>query len=104
MTKRRTYRSKQQWLEIITAWKASGKNQRVWCEENSIPFTSFYSTLSRLESCNQNLLKRSDFVEIQPKQTSGLQMNYKGLSIDLSVDFDEHVLARFLKVVGELPC
>lgn len=105
MTKRHvTYRSKQQWQEIITAWKASGKSQKAWCEEHSISPTSFYGAISRLESQKQAPLKRSDFVAIQPKQAPGLQLSYKGVSIHLQTDFDEHTLARFLKVVGELSC
>jgi hypothetical protein len=105
MVKRHTiYRPKEQWLEIIAAWKASGKSQKVWCEEHSIPPTSLYGAISRLESHKHGPLKRSDFVAIQPKQASGLQLSYKGLSIHLPADFDEQALARFLRVVGELPC
>lgn len=105
MTKRHTtYRSKEQWLEIISAWKASGKSQKAWCEEHSISPTSLYGAISRLESHKQAPLKRSDFITVQPKQASGLQLSYKGLSIHLPADFDEYALARFLKVVGELPC
>ena len=105
MTKRHAiYRSKEQWLEIIAAWKASGKSQKAWCEEHSISPTSFYGAMSRLESLEQAPLKRSDFVAIQPKPAPGLQLSYKGLSIHLQTDFDEHTLARFLKVVGALSC
>jgi hypothetical protein len=105
MTKRHvTYRSKEQWLEIIAAWKASGKSQKSWCEEHSISPTSLYGAISRLGDDKQAPLKRSDFVAIQPKKAAGLQMSYKGLSIHLPTDFDEHTLTRFLKVIGELSC
>jgi hypothetical protein len=105
MTKRNTtYRSKEQWLKIIAAWKASKRSQKAWCEENSIPLSSFSVAFRRLEGQEQALLKRSDFITIQPKQNTGLELSYKGLSVHLTEDFNEQVLARFLKVVGELPC
>lgn len=105
MSKRKTtYRSKEQWLEIIATWKTSKRSQKAWCEENSIPLSSFSVAFRRLEGQRQAPLKRSDFIKIQPKQNIGLQLSYKGLSLHLTADFDEQVLARFLKVVGELPC
>lgn len=98
------HRSKEQWLQIIAEWKTSGKSQMAWSQEQGISISAFYKAVNRLEKDNQAPLQRSDFVEIENKQISGLQLNYKGLSVHLSADFDELTLTRFLKVIGDLSC
>ena len=105
MRKRNTvYRSKELWQELIAAWEASNIPQKRWCKENAIPHTSFWSALRRFKGKVSSPLNRLDFIKIPSQKTEGLQLSYKGLSINLSSDFDEIALKRFLKVVEQLAC
>ena len=43
MTKRRIYRSEQEWLQIITEGRQSGLTDHAWCELHNISNSSFYN-------------------------------------------------------------
>ena len=48
MTKRRIYRSEQEWLQIITESRQSGLTDHAWCELHNISNSSFYNAATRL--------------------------------------------------------
>lgn len=48
MTKRRIYRSEQEWLQIITEGRQSGLTDHAWCELHNISNSSFYNAATRL--------------------------------------------------------
>ena len=41
-------RTDQEWLELITACRTSGLNDKDWCEQNAIPISTFYNAIRRL--------------------------------------------------------
>ena len=41
-------RTDREWLELITACRTSGLNDKDWCESNDIPISTFYNAARRL--------------------------------------------------------
>lgn len=48
MQKKYTFRSDQEWMDLITECRQSGLSDFAWCEQNRIPSSSFYNAISRL--------------------------------------------------------
>ena len=48
MPKKYTFRSDQEWMDLITECCQSGLSDFAWCERNHVPGSSFYNAVSRL--------------------------------------------------------
>lgn len=48
MQKKYTFRSDQEWLNLITECRQSGLSDHTWCEQHDVPSSSFYNAVSRL--------------------------------------------------------
>ena len=48
MPKKYTFRSDQEWMDLITECRQSGLSDFAWCEQNHVSSSSFYNAVSRL--------------------------------------------------------
>lgn len=48
MPKKYSFRSDQEWMDLITECRQSGLSDYAWCEQNNVPCSSFYNAISRL--------------------------------------------------------
>ena len=99
-----------EWANKIDLWRQSGKNARVWCNENQVAYQSFLGWCKRLESEKNveslsNPLK-SEFVELKSnsKTSQGISLEYDGILIHLKVEFDSLLLKRCLAVLRGASC
>ena len=81
------------WKERIKQYRESGISAARWCKEHGISF----STL-RYHLYKKTLKADSKFVELK-SENSGLQLRIGSAVLELSPDFDELTLKRFLAVL-----
>lgn len=99
------HRSAEEWRELISAWKASGKSRRRWCQEQGLSLESLRRWAKRLRGCEAP----SPVVElrhaVQPSKYIGgtrLRVNRDGV-IELRGAVSEELLRLVLRVVSEAP-
>lgn len=59
--KKRVHTKASDWLPIIEAWKKSGLNKKVFCEQQAINYKTFYrwqTQLSKVEICKQQEVEK----------------------------------------------
>lgn len=88
-----------QWQERLRQWKISGKSGSKWAKEKQIPYPTFCYWRAKL-----NLSLSKPFVEMIDisKSGQGLLLEWQGIAIRLSNDFDVHALKRFLQVLQDM--
>ncbi len=87
------------WKERLRLWKTSGKSGSEWAKEQHIPYPTFCYWRRKLAD-----LTAKPFVELvdishTPRE---LLLEWQGVAIRLSNDFDAHTLKRFFQVLQEL--
>ena len=89
------------WQEKLNQWKNSGKSGPKWATDQQIPYHTFCYWRRKLAQLASN-----PFVELvdNSKTHQELLLEWHGLAIRLSSDFDEQALRRFLQIVQELQC
>lgn len=96
-----------QWQDRVREWEASGKNARVWCQENKIPVTTLSGWKSRLKKSNANSsTAKSGFIELKDQVPSdpGITLEYNGIKIHLKANFDKVVLKQCFDCLRGILC
>ena len=102
-----------EWDSKIEQWRQSGQSARAWCKDNEVVYTTFMGWRHRLtqrqKSNRQNLSNSSPqahFVELKdkPPSSSGIRIEYEGVQIHLSMEFDPLVLKKCLQVLRGIAC
>lgn len=119
MGKRRT---SDQWLEIIEECRASGYNDKDWCQMHNIPLSSFYTNLKKLRQLAEideppspktiiqdpqdvvqvNLEKQPDEHFTQNTNDVALHLNIRGISIDVLNGASKATIENTLSVLRSL--
>lgn len=87
-----------QWKENILKQRQSGLSIAAWCSQNNIVVHTFYYWRDKLFP---KTLDRNTFTEVIPENNagSGISLEYHGVYIHLSQNFDPSVLEACLKVL-----
>ena len=87
------------WQERLRHWKVSGKSGPEWAKEQQIPYPTFCYWRSKLAGLNTKPFVELVDISQTPRE---LLLEWQGVAIRLSNDFDVHTLKRFLQVLQEL--
>lgn len=87
------------WQERLNQWKNSGKSGPKWAKEQQIPYPTFCYWRNKLAD-----LTAKSFVELVdvPKTPQEILLEWQGITIRLSNNFDVNTLKSFLQVIQEL--
>jgi hypothetical protein len=87
-----------QWKENILKQQQSGLSIAAWCFQNNIVIHTFYYWRGKLFPKS---LDRNAFTEVIPDNNrgSGISLEYQGVQVHLSQNFDPSVLQACLKVL-----
>jgi hypothetical protein len=95
---------KNEWKNRFEQWRASGKTIKAWCEEQKISLHVFYYWRTKFKSV-PNIAQSSSnpFIEVTDRKVdSGLSLQWYGIVVCLSKNFDEKTLARLLQILRRL--
>lgn len=97
------------WKEKVLEWQASGKKSQDWCSENNIPHTTFCGWRERLKKSDHDKASskaKTGFIELKnkAKDSSGIFLEYAGVKIHLSQDFDAALLKKCLSILRGSAC
>src|SRR5690242_3376553 len=89
------------WQERLRQWENSGKSGPKWAKDQQIPYHIFRYWRRKLAQLASN-----PFVELVDgsKTRQELLLEWQGMAIRLSSDFDGQALKRFLQIVQEMQC
>ena len=97
------------WKDHSEAWKASGKTQQAYCEQEGISYRSFIYQHNRLMS--QSKKAPLNFIEAKPEtgvissSASGLQLMLpNGIRIGIGAEINPVLLQTVLSVAGAVQC
>jgi hypothetical protein len=90
---------KAEWEFKLENWRASGLSGAAWCRENDINYPVFMYWRRRIEVPTQKEV--STFVELTSplNQTTGIDVEYRGVTLHLSKDFDATTFQRCLQLL-----
>jgi hypothetical protein len=93
---------KQQWKENILQQRNSGLSAASWCHQHGIAVHTFYYWQSKLFS--KDTIDRSAFSEIVSEERlntsdSGIVLEYRGVNIHISQNFEVSVLKTCLEIL-----
>ena len=100
--------SDEEWTDKVAQWRASGQSARAWCRDHNIAYQLFIlkrKKLQRVLSISFPVYKASDpFLELSQSSdnTSNpikLALEYQGVIIRLSRDFDALTLKRCFQLL-----
>lgn len=106
-------RSSEEWLDIISEWKASKKSLSTWSKENGIPPSSLGSAHKRLFLDEFSSFSRSDFkldfdrssfqelVETNLSQNGKIEIKFRDFTLTFSEKFDPTLLLNLLRILVE---
>lgn len=96
-------RNAEQWRELISAWRSSGKTRKAWCQEQGIAYESLRRWVKRVRGSTERL----PFVEIS-KTTQALSASEQARvrisrdgEIELYGNISEEILRRVLRAMRE---
>lgn len=85
------------WRDIMKQWSASGQSKAGFCRDNDISVWQFHYWFARFRELDGD----AGFARIDTAASSGVQLRLStGLVLELSDNFSEDVLGRFLRVAG----
>ncbi len=97
MTQDRKEEKEAYWREIMDRWSGSGQSKAGFCRDNDISAWQFHYWFARL----RELDGEGGFARVDTEPGAGLQLRFpSGLVLELSDNFSEDVLSRFLRVAG----
>ena len=90
------------WSERIEVHQASGKNAKIWCQENQVSYKSFLKWRSRLSSLE--IKKGPLLIEIfeDSSEHTWMEITTKGAKLILARNFNRTSLIRLIEVLREL--
>jgi hypothetical protein len=85
------------WRGVMDKWSASGQTKAGFCRDNDISVWQFHYWFARF----RELDGETGFARVAGEPSSGVQLRLSsGLVLELSDNFSEDVLSRFLRVAG----
>jgi hypothetical protein len=94
---------RQEWEERIRIQKESGQTIARWCREQNVTYSSFMYWKERFNL--SPVLSRSSFREVSDcSEKTGISIEYRGVHIALSKNFDSATLIQCLRVCRESLC
>ena len=108
----RTYRSREEWEQLISAWGQSGQSQKAFCESKGLCYRNFCQWKSRLkQDVQETQADSASFLPIQVTEKragtpKGLQAATANLpnGIKLSLEGDVQTLAALIKALSVSSC
>lgn len=71
---RQPRRTDTEWMELIQECRTSGSSDKEWCEQHSIPISTFYTKISRLRKKACDIPAVQNHVVYQPQQVVPLEI------------------------------
>lgn len=98
-----------EWTNKIEQWRQSGKSAQAWCKQNQVVYTTFMSWHKRLKNqttqpqSNESL--KTQFIELKEElKIPGISLEYKGIFIHLSAEFDPSALKKCIDILRGASC
>ncbi len=94
-----------QWKHRLEQWHASGQTIAVWCRERAIAIHVFYYWRKKIMPSKINPVQtQSKFVELFDSEdsTSGVSIDYYGITVRLAKDFHPESLLSCLKTLRRI--
>ena len=96
-----------EWKELVHRQEISDPNVSIsqWCREQEIRYKPFLYWKKQFGSPTKRPIDHSAFKELTDSlETTGLSIEYRGVRISLSKNFDAETLTRCLQACGGLSC
>lgn len=71
---RQPRRTDTEWMDLIQKCRTSGSSDKEWCEQHSIPISTFYNKISRLRKMACDIPTVQNHVVYQPQQVVPLEI------------------------------
>lgn len=71
---RQPRRTDTEWMDLIQECRTSGSSDKEWCEQHSIPISTFYTKISRLRKKACDIPAVQNHVVYQPQQVVPLEI------------------------------
>ncbi len=71
---RQPRRTDREWMNLIQECRTSGSSDKEWCEQHSIPISTFYTKISRLRKKACDIPTVQNHVVHQPQQVVPLEL------------------------------
>lgn len=99
-------RNQESWEKKLAAWQASGASGTSWCRKHKIAYHVFCYWKWKLRNRQKDLVKEKAFVELIDSEENGgsIEVEYQGVIVRLSRDFDANLFKRCLVALQELSC
>ncbi len=98
-----SHEKRQEWAERIRIQKESGQTIARWCREHNVIYSAFMYWRERFDP--SSILNRSSFKEVSDcSEKPGILIEYRGVHIALSKNFDSATLIQCLRVCRESLC
>jgi len=96
------HRSADEWQELVTAWKRSGKTRALWCQEQGVSAESLRRWGKRLRRMEGNapLVQIDSRVCAAAQSLMRLRIVANG-DVELVGEFSEEVLRRVIRLARE---
>ncbi len=105
--KRTSPEEKLEWARRIQEQSKSGQSISRWCHERNLPYNTFLYWRDQLPLSNSCAapLQPAPFKElVEPSRESGVVIEYRGVRLHLSKQFDQLVFMQCLASLKELQC
>ena len=96
---------KKEWQAKIALYKASGKNQSMWCRENGVNLRNFNRWYNKLRRETSSTPTIQGWVPIQIAERSqepSLTLEIGKVRLDVQEGFNPSLLAEVVKVLGTI--
>jgi hypothetical protein len=103
---RQRHRSEDEWRELVSAWKQSGKTRDHWCRENGVGKESLRRWTKRLRgtSADVSMVEIKGVVPVAAKSAPMHLRIFACGDVELLGEFSEDLFRQVLRVAREAVC
>jgi len=96
---------RKKWKEKVEAYKESGQNAVEWCRGQQISYNTLGYWRKQFEKLSDKGIEHGSFIELKEEPIDeGMTLEYKGVKIHLTKEFDGNTLRRCLQILKEAAC
>jgi len=96
------------WQAQLAFWQSSGDDGASWCRKHNLVYHVFCYWKWKLFPRNKPVSKKHDetFIELSDVEENegGIDIEYQGIKVHLSRDFDANLFKRLFLVLQDLQC
>ena len=97
-----------QWIDRVAEFKASGLSQTAWCKTKNINLRTFSHWVTKSKNNTQQKGKQSNWIALksseleQKPKSSSITVKIGQAALEINSDFDPQLLSNILKVLNAL--